>query len=114
MLMPKVCLLLVCLGTAAFAAEVHKVRLGHVCYVGGTELKPGEYSLVLDNGRATLRRGFVEADSRAKVASARKPYDLTTVRYTGDKEHDSITEIEVGGTRTKVVFEQLTEIGRRR
>ena len=41
-----------------------------------------------------------------KVETGEKKYDTTAIRYTGTGEKQSISEIRIGGTKTRLVFDE--------
>jgi hypothetical protein len=86
---------------AASAAEKYTITLFSPSIIGGQELKAGEYRLVVDNNKLSIKDGkrLIEAD--VKVESEAKKFDSTAVRYVGDKQ---VSEIRVGGSKTKLVL----------
>jgi hypothetical protein len=87
------------LGVAS--AESYRVKLLQPSVVKGTELKPGEYRFNVENDKVTIVRGGQTFDAAVKVESGDTKYSNTSVRYTDEK---TISEIRVGGTKTKLVF----------
>lgn len=71
--------------------------------VNGTQLKPGEYRLLVDVTKVQLKKGkdLIELPN-AKVETGEQKFDTTALRYMGDK----IAEIRIGGTKTRVVIAQ--------
>ncbi|HWQ53938.1 MAG TPA: hypothetical protein VN442_09645 [Bryobacteraceae bacterium] len=97
------------LGFAVFAvamasAETYKVTLFQPSIVEGTELKPGDYRLSVDDTKAVFASGKQSVETRVKVENADQKFSSTTVRYASADGKYSIQEIRVGGTRTKLVF----------
>ena len=72
----------------------------------GKQLKAGEYRLNLENSKCTMVSGKQSVEVAVKVETADKKYDSTAVRYTGAGEKQSISEIRIGGTKTKLVFDE--------
>jgi hypothetical protein len=98
------------LSAAAFAAlamaagKTYNVKLFEPAMVGNTELKAGEYRVEVNDRTAVIKSGKVVQEAPVKVETADSKYDNTTVRLsTGAKPH--IQEIRIGGTKTKLVFE---------
>ncbi len=90
---------------AAFAGTVpsvhsYRITLAQPAVVNGTELKPGEYRLTVDESKITLVNGKSTVEAPAKLESVEKKYDNTAIRYTGK----TIAEIRLGGTKTKIVL----------
>lgn len=97
------------LGFAVFAAaiasaETYKVTLFQPCVVEGTELKPGDYRLRVDDTKAVFASGKQSVETSVKVENADQKFSSTTVRYASAGGKYAIQEIRVGGTRTKLVF----------
>ena len=91
---------------AAFAGTVpgvhtYRITLAQSAVVNGTDLKAGEYRLNLDTSKVTISSGKVSVEAPVKVESVEKKFDDTAIRYTGN----SIAEIRIGGTKTKIVFQ---------
>lgn len=87
------------LGVAS--AETYKVKLVQPSVVKGTELKPGDYRLNVENDKVTIINGKQTLEAPVRVENVDKKFGATSVRYTMD---NAITEIRVGGTKTKLVF----------
>ena len=101
---------LLSLSVLAFAANAaaYKVTLSQPAVVQGKTLKAGEYRLNVEDTKVTIVNGKESVEVPVKVESVEQKYDNTSVRYTGtDKpatEKPKITEIRIGGTKTKLVF----------
>jgi hypothetical protein len=89
----------------AFAANAatYKVTLSQTSTLKGTELKAGEYKLDVKDAKVTVTSGKTSVDIPAKVESVDQKFETTSVRYLGT-EKPKITEIRIGGTKTKLVF----------
>ena len=101
-MLKKVVLSLAILSFAASAAT-YKVTLSQPAVVKGQELKPGEYKLNLEDTKVTIVNGKQSVEVPVKVESVEQKFDSTSVRYVGT-EKPKITEIRIGGTKTKIVF----------
>jgi len=100
--------LFVCFGAAlalAAAAEKKTVRLFEDSVVNGMTLKPGEYRLLVENGKATFMQGAKRVEASVTVESTPAKFSATTVRYDVDGGRMRISEIHLGGTNSKVVFQ---------
>ena len=95
---------------AAFAGNpTAKVPVAHVtltkpAIINGTALKAGDYRLTIETNKVTF---LIDKDSReipAKVETVAKKYDTTEVQYDSVGSQDTITEIRLGGTKTKLRF----------
>ncbi len=100
--MLKKILVLSVLALGVASAESYRINLSRPCVVKGGELKPGDYKLNVEQGKATFKAGKETVQSAVRVENAAKKFDRTTVRYNGE----SISEIRVGGTTTKLVFSE--------
>ena len=94
------------LALAVASAENYRVTLSQPSTVKGTQLKAGEYRLNLENLKLTMVSGKQSVEVAVKVETMDKKYDSTAVRYTGAGEKQTISEIRIGGTKTKLVFEE--------
>ncbi len=90
----------------AYAAERHSVRLFQPAFVGQTELRPGDYQLTLDGNRAVFKKrgGQETAEAEVKVESSDRKYPSTAVLYDTTGGKYKVSEIRLGGTRTKLIF----------
>jgi len=103
----KKCMILMALATAGIAsAATYNVHLLNPTIVNGTELKPGDYKLDVDNDKAVFRMGKKSVEAPVKVESAEKKSGSTTFRYgtTADGKM-SLQSIQLGGSTTTLVFE---------
>ena len=87
------------------AESTAKVTLYEKASVGGKELKPGEYQVKWDGGMATIKAGKETVEAPAKAETSSEKFDKTSVRYTVVDGKYRVEEIRVGGTNTKLVFE---------
>ena len=91
------------IGTAASSS--YKVNLLQPSIINGQELKPGEYKIELKDNKAFVNKGsktLVESD--VKVETSDTKFSTTSIRYTGEAGKYKIQEIRLGGTNTKLVF----------
>jgi hypothetical protein len=94
------------LALAVASAENYRVTLSQPSTVKGNQLKAGEYRLNLENSKVTMVSGKQTVEVPVKVETVEKKYDTTAIRYTGAGEKQSISEIRIGGTKTRLVFEE--------
>jgi hypothetical protein len=90
----------------ASAGGSYHVKLFEKSVVGGTELKPGEYKIEVKENRAIVKDGRNVAEAPVKVESGDQKYASTSVRYANGDGKYRITEIRLGGTNTKLVFNE--------
>jgi hypothetical protein len=93
----------VAVGIASAASNTFKVTLDHNTWVGGTELKAGEYKVSAEGDKITLSAGknSTPITVPAKVENAAKKFDDTVLRVDGKQK---LEEIRVGGTTMRIVF----------
>ena len=89
----------------ASAAVNYKVTLFQPSMINGTELKPGDYKLELKDNKAVLKSGKSVVEANVKVENAAKKFDSTSVRYSNAEGKLKIQEIRLGGTTSKIVFD---------
>jgi hypothetical protein len=94
---------LLAMGTIAQAATYH-ITLLKTSVVAGKELKPGEYTVAVDNDKAVISHGKTSVETKVKTEATQKKYDSTTVRYELDGDKYKVQEIGIGGTKTKLVI----------
>jgi hypothetical protein len=89
----------------ASAASSYKITLFQPSIVAGTELKPGEYKLTLKDEKAVITSGKTSVEANVKTETADNKFSSTTVRYVNGDGKYRVQEIRLGGTNTKLVFE---------
>ena len=89
----------------ASAASSYRITLFQPSIVAGQELQPGEYKVTLKDNKAVIAKGkqSVEADVKTETADAK--FSSTTVRYRNGDGKYRVQEIRLGGTSTRLVFE---------
>ena len=92
------------LALAASAASSHTVTFFQPSTVGGTELKAGDYKLVMDNDKVVIQKGKEKVEAMVKVESADSKFSSTSVRYADQNGKMKVTEIRLGGTTTRLIF----------
>ena len=98
------------LGLAAAALAVaagnsYTVRLYQPATLGGTEFKAGDVKIELSDTKVVLKQGKTTTEVTASVETSGTKFSLTSV----DTSDGRIHEIRLGGTTTKLVFEDKTE-----
>jgi hypothetical protein len=107
--MMKIAKLVVCLGTVAMAlasaaAKPYEVVLSNPAQVSGTELKPGTYKVDVAGDRVTIHDAKQKVECSVKVEENTEKYSATTVRYGVVDGKYRVSEIRLGGTHMKLVF----------
>jgi len=90
----------------AYAATSYRVNLYRATVVNGVELKAGECKLELHENKIVLKQGKTTAEATVKVESNSQKFHDTTVGYAGDGSGHELQEIRLGGTTTKLLFDQ--------
>jgi len=93
-------------GTVPVPGPSYHVKLLRTTVVKDTVLQAGEYRLNLNKDTATLVNGKVSVEVPVKVETADFKFDTTAIRYTEHDGKNVMSEIRVGGTKTKVIFIQ--------
>lgn len=96
----------VMIGALAQAADYH-ITLLKPSVVAGTELKPGEYKVAVVNDKIIINRDRISVEAPVKTVLVDKKYSTTTVRYELKADKYNVLEIEIGGTRTKLVLNEI-------
>ncbi len=87
---------------AAFAAAgTYKVDILDNTSVEGKQVKAGTYKVEVENNTAMLKHGKDVISVPAHTEQAASKYSGTQIQYVDN----SIKEIHVGGTTTKIVFD---------
>jgi hypothetical protein len=99
-------LALVCaaLAFASASAKSFRVTLFQPTVMAGTELKPGEYKLNVENDKVVMTDGKQSVESAVKVEQAPSKFSTTSVRYASGEGKNRVQEIRLGGTTMKLVF----------
>lgn len=84
----------------ASAASSYKVNLSQSTWVGGTELKAGEYKVEVQNGQAVFKGDKQTAQAPAVEEKNDKKYPYTTLEAKDSK----LNEVHIGGTNVKLVI----------
>ncbi len=93
-------------GTAPGVVGTYKITLHQPSVVKGTELKAGEYRLNLSADKVNFVMGKQAVEIPVKVETAEQKFDSTAIRYSDQNGKPSISEIRLGGTKTRLVFNQ--------
>lgn len=94
---------------SAFAGTVpgtatYKITLLQASVVKDIELKAGDYRVSVGTEKVTIDNGKKTVEVPCKIESAEKKFDTTAIRYVQANGKQILSEIRVGGTRTRLVF----------
>jgi hypothetical protein len=98
--------ILALLSVSLASAKTYTFIVSEPTKVGQAQLKPGEYSLKLEGPQVLLMDGNGHRiDATAKVETTDNKFDQTKVSSSTVDGTNRIRSIELGGSKTKVVFE---------
>ena len=84
----------------------YRITLAQTAVVQGTQLKAGDYRLSLTDSKVTItaENGKNPLEVPVKVETQDKKFESTTVRFDTTTGKPVISEIRLGGTKTRLVF----------
>jgi hypothetical protein len=91
-------------GNVPVNGPTYKVTLTQPAVVMGTALKAGEYRLNVHAGTVTFAIDKESHAIPAKVEMNRSKYFVDQIQYDKDGDRIKISEICLGGTKTRLVF----------
>jgi hypothetical protein len=103
--MKKTILAVLTLALSVASAKTYPVTITQPTVVAGNVLKPGEYSLDLQDNNALLKRGSVAVKCTVRIEKAGQKYSSSSVRLTNRDGKTHLAEIRLGGTDMKLVVD---------
>jgi hypothetical protein len=97
-------LLSVSLAFAAGSGSTYNVTLSERAVVAGKELKPGDYKVEVAGDKATIKNGNQSVETSVSVQSGDRKFSQTSVRYDRADGNYRIDQIQIGGSKTTLVF----------
>ncbi|HUA82534.1 MAG TPA: hypothetical protein VMB85_01650 [Bryobacteraceae bacterium] len=97
---------------ASAAENTYHFTLQEPASVNGTILKPGDYRIQVEGDKAILKYGkktVIEAP--AKLETAEHKYSNTSVDLDSVNNRPRISEIHLGGTKTRIIFSNSAAAG---
>ncbi len=91
-------------GTVTNVLGSYKITLALPSAVNGTDLKAGEYRMNLAPDKVTIFVGKNAIDVPVKIETVDKKFETTAIRFTTVGGKSIISEIRLGGTKTRLVF----------
>lgn len=88
----------------ASAATSYHFSVFEPSFVAGQELKPGDYKIELNGDKAMIKAGKQTVETAVKVENGNEKFPETSVRYANNNGKMTVQEIRLGGTHTKLVF----------
>ena len=101
----------VALTVASAAENTYHFTLQEPASLNGTQLKPGSYKLEIEGDKAIVKSGKTIVESPARLETVEHKYTLTTVDLDSINNKPRISEIHVGGTKTRIVFSGSAAVG---
>lgn len=86
------------------AGSSYRVTLTQPSVVKGGDLKPGEYKIQVEAEKVTFLLGKTSVEAPVKIEHGTEKYRNTAVRYTTENGKANISEIRIGGTSTRLLF----------
>ena len=84
----------------ASAASTHSVTFTSPVWVGGTQLKAGQYTVEVTADKAVFKLGKSVVESPVTLEKADKKFGTTSSVVSDSK----VMEIDLGGTTSKLIF----------
>jgi len=91
-------------GTVPAPGSSFRVSLSQPSVVKGNDLKPGEYRVNLGAEKVTFINGETTVEASVKIETGGQKFNATSVRYTTEAGKAVISEIRIGGTATRLIF----------
>ena len=91
-------------GNNPVKSPIAHVTLSQPVVVNGTALKAGDYRLIINEGKVTFSIDKEAREIPAKVETGQKKYDVNQVQYDVVGTQITISQICLGGTKTRLVF----------
>ena len=104
--MRKLLLAISVFGLAVASAKTYSVDLAEPAMLGTTQLSAGSYKVDVANEKAVIRKGKFQTECPVKVETADNKFNSTAVRFGNGDGKLHIQEIHIGGTKTKLVFNE--------
>ena len=89
---------------AASAATSYKITLSQASVLKGNQLKAGDYRLNVEESKVTIVNGKDSVQVPVQVENNSQKFDTTAIRYSEEGGKLNISEIRIGGTKTKLIF----------
>jgi hypothetical protein len=92
--------------TTASADQSYKLKLSKASRIGSAELRPGDYKLAVDGQKVVLTELSTgkSIELVAKVENMDKTCDSTEIHSSQLDGVSQISEIRMGGSKTKIAF----------
>jgi hypothetical protein len=95
---------LVFAGWETASAKSYTFKLATPVVVAGTELKPGSYTIDVQDWQAFIHGANNSVIALVRVERAATPYSATSVKYLVTEGKNIAQEVRLGNTDLKIVF----------
>ncbi len=96
--------------SAAVAKDI-TISLYQPTEVAGKSLPAGDYKVVVRGDTAIISHGKDKVEAPVKVVESDRKFSSTNVRCGAENGHNTIEEIQVSGTKTKLLFGEMPMAG---
>ena len=93
------------LALSVMSAETYRLQIHGPVFLGGTELKTGEYTLNLEGDNLTLKNGKLAVESKVKVESLEQKAQSTALVCEKVGDRLEVNAIRLKGSTTKLVVQ---------
>jgi hypothetical protein len=94
----------------ATAASTYHVKIADPTWVGGTQLKPGEYDVKVDGDKITFKQGKNVVAVAAKVETSATKYSDTQMDIKTENGQAKLKELDLGGTKSKIMLTDASAV----
>ena len=94
----------------ATAASTYHVKIADPTWVGGTQLKPGEYDVKVDGDKITFKQGKNVVAVAAKVETSATKYSDTQMDIKTENGQAKLKELDLGGTKFKIMLTDASAV----
>jgi hypothetical protein len=94
------------LALLASAAPIYKITLSEPSVIGGTAVKAGDYRIVVNGDKATLTTGKTSLEVPVTVETGTHKFQYTSVEGRMQAGKNVVSDIQVGGTATTLIFKR--------
>jgi len=93
------------LALSAAVAKDFTITLYQPAVVAGKSLPAGDYKVAVHGDTAIISHGKDKVESPVKVVESDRKFSSTTVKCDTENGRNAVQEIQVSGTKTRLVFE---------
>jgi hypothetical protein len=94
--------------TALAASNTFHVTFDDAAWIGGTQVKAGDYKIQVEGDKAVIKSGKNVIEAPAKLETGDHRFDTTGVVK---DSKGKVQEIQIGGTKERIVFQTASPTG---